>query len=817
MRDRLGFPVGSPVSYDEWCASEHGSSEVWEATKEYLAGLGEGDNDNYASLCWMSAQRGVLERRHVGDALSAHADAEKALKTLNHSSSSSLRKHDRKAGLMHPIERVSKAFTLRNQGIGYVKGCVSFAALGATGFPEKAVFWLSVNVLEARLPSTLEHAATFADAGVIRELLELADRQKRGGEDESVNTALQSPQHPTPVRVGHTDSQVFFENYPVQNTVPQQMATITDLNAVLNSPTNPSEDVVEEVEVHVDPEGGGGGGGGGGDSIGPQPAASSGESLCSYFEANPSLWHLLLLPLYRSFLSESPLPPEVILTVWRFVLETAEKLPDLESENAEDQTKAEIVFVWFLVSLLLYFEDELLDENSTQDLSEEEDESPQPSTPPTPKPAEPTTTTTNLRDITLHDIKEVSYAYDGASEFSSPSPRGQQLPAGWDDDDGNGGLDLPLGSSWEEEDALLSPRLSPRNGSQREVAGVVPRCGLLGRANAVFRKKLLEKGHLAQVFAMTEKFALNASLCSLQSVVDRRHKHLVATEKTFTVEKELFTCSTNPTPQITDEVFFKNIVPFFADHVRTTLSEQPGVDPEVNLSDFLSFMQSLGVDTVETDMAEVHKVVGGGHIDLLLALILFRMRGGIQCRVEAVLRLCVQREDVLIDDESFRRVIGSPAWQSGGTSAAVTMSTFYQLAVTRRGVARISPAQLREILYCNLSSCIALAPSASSTPAPKWTDSEVFHPIWVDDSSYSNCFVCKRTFRWYRRRHHCRSCGQLICGGCSLRRMRVVGWNSLVRVCTECGESLHDEGTVLGFSPAQMATERDLSLPSSAS
>lgn len=34
---------------------------------------------------------------------------------------------------------------------------------------------------------------------------------------------------------------------------------------------------------------------------------------------------------------------------------------------------------------------------------------------------------------------------------------------------------------------------------------------------------------------------------------------------------------------------------------------------------------------------------------------------------------------------------------------------------------------------------------------------------WKPDESSRSCFICKETFTWYFRRHHCRRCGNLVC------------------------------------------------------
>ncbi|KAH3676358.1 hypothetical protein WICMUC_001989 [Wickerhamomyces mucosus] len=43
-------------------------------------------------------------------------------------------------------------------------------------------------------------------------------------------------------------------------------------------------------------------------------------------------------------------------------------------------------------------------------------------------------------------------------------------------------------------------------------------------------------------------------------------------------------------------------------------------------------------------------------------------------------------------------------------------------------------------------------------------------PIWQPDSEASECHLCHRKFTFWFRRHHCRRCGKVICGGCSTTR-----------------------------------------------
>ncbi|DAZ94773.1 TPA: hypothetical protein N0F65_012353 [Lagenidium giganteum] len=59
---------------------------------------------------------------------------------------------------------------------------------------------------------------------------------------------------------------------------------------------------------------------------------------------------------------------------------------------------------------------------------------------------------------------------------------------------------------------------------------------------------------------------------------------------------------------------------------------------------------------------------------------------------------------------------------------------------------------------------------------------------WVPNDQRQQCAVCNRTFGTFRPRHHCRCCGEVICGKCSVFRCVDVPGTSLknVRICSVC-------------------------------
>ena len=60
--------------------------------------------------------------------------------------------------------------------------------------------------------------------------------------------------------------------------------------------------------------------------------------------------------------------------------------------------------------------------------------------------------------------------------------------------------------------------------------------------------------------------------------------------------------------------------------------------------------------------------------------------------------------------------------------------------------------------------------------------------VWVEDTDITNCQQCSNAFGLLVRRHHCRQCGQCVCGPCSTNRKFLESSRSgqLKRVCDRC-------------------------------
>ena len=63
---------------------------------------------------------------------------------------------------------------------------------------------------------------------------------------------------------------------------------------------------------------------------------------------------------------------------------------------------------------------------------------------------------------------------------------------------------------------------------------------------------------------------------------------------------------------------------------------------------------------------------------------------------------------------------------------------------------------------------------------------------WVPDKDATDCMSCKSRFTFLRRRHHCRYCGGIFCGGCTSKRITLLrfGFDEPVRVCENCYQIL---------------------------
>ncbi|XP_021352266.1 1-phosphatidylinositol 3-phosphate 5-kinase-like isoform X3 [Mizuhopecten yessoensis] len=76
-----------------------------------------------------------------------------------------------------------------------------------------------------------------------------------------------------------------------------------------------------------------------------------------------------------------------------------------------------------------------------------------------------------------------------------------------------------------------------------------------------------------------------------------------------------------------------------------------------------------------------------------------------------------------------------------------------------------------------------------TTTPQAYRDSD-FKQYWMPDSSCKECYDCGDKFTTFRRRHHCRICGQIFCSKCCNQELpgKIIGYKGGIRVCTYCGK-----------------------------
>ncbi|XP_065348560.1 1-phosphatidylinositol 3-phosphate 5-kinase isoform X2 [Cloeon dipterum] len=113
---------------------------------------------------------------------------------------------------------------------------------------------------------------------------------------------------------------------------------------------------------------------------------------------------------------------------------------------------------------------------------------------------------------------------------------------------------------------------------------------------------------------------------------------------------------------------------------------------------------------------------------------------------------------------------------TGSSSSGSSLSVLYEDI----GVGRSLPNVLKRI-----SNLVAL----KNTGQQSYKDSD-FKRYWMPDSVSKECYECGEKFTTFRRRHHCRVCGQIFCSRCCKQEIpgRILGCTGDLRVCTYCGK-----------------------------
>lgn len=91
--------------------------------------------------------------------------------------------------------------------------------------------------------------------------------------------------------------------------------------------------------------------------------------------------------------------------------------------------------------------------------------------------------------------------------------------------------------------------------------------------------------------------------------------------------------------------------------------------------------------------------------------------------------------------------------------------------------------------------------------------------FWMPDKFCRVCYSCEEAFTMYRRRHHCRMCGQIFCNGCSSFYIdgKIFNTLGLVRACKLCFEQQIDRIDFDGKLPRpKLTVESKVSMDSTA-
>ncbi|KAF9913250.1 hypothetical protein EC991_000012 [Linnemannia zychae] len=87
-------------------------------------------------------------------------------------------------------------------------------------------------------------------------------------------------------------------------------------------------------------------------------------------------------------------------------------------------------------------------------------------------------------------------------------------------------------------------------------------------------------------------------------------------------------------------------------------------------------------------------------------------------------------------------------------------------------------------------------------------------PIWVPDHSATRCMICTEEFGTiFRRKHHCRACGKVVCHSCSSRTILIKGTHSekLGRACDDCIDTMFPEEASAPASPTIASNSAEIS------
>ncbi|XP_005107726.1 uncharacterized protein LOC101855213 isoform X2 [Aplysia californica] len=78
-------------------------------------------------------------------------------------------------------------------------------------------------------------------------------------------------------------------------------------------------------------------------------------------------------------------------------------------------------------------------------------------------------------------------------------------------------------------------------------------------------------------------------------------------------------------------------------------------------------------------------------------------------------------------------------------------------------------------------------------------------PFWIPDAEAPACMLCQAKFTMWKRRHHCRACGKVLCATCcSQKAFLPYMENKEARVCVECHDQINSGSQRRSGEPKQV-------------
>ncbi|SAM67321.1 probable cytokinesis protein Don1 [Ustilago bromivora] len=100
----------------------------------------------------------------------------------------------------------------------------------------------------------------------------------------------------------------------------------------------------------------------------------------------------------------------------------------------------------------------------------------------------------------------------------------------------------------------------------------------------------------------------------------------------------------------------------------------------------------------------------------------------------------------------------------------------------------------------SLANLLPSSGSAAAAAPPLRVLEDYNAPVWVPDNRADKCCNCQETFGMWRRKHHCRLCGQVVCRTCSQRSFLIPSYQEgepdrPARACDRCYDSVFPPDT----------------------